>query len=42
MLVVTGKKMAELSIPLGSPVFTVVIHLAELRAPVKEGGGILF
>jgi len=34
MLIVTGKKMAELPIPLGSPVFAVVVHLAEFGAPV--------
>ena len=37
MLIVTGKKMAELSIPLGSPVFAVVVHLAEFGAPSKAG-----
>ena len=37
MLIVTGKKMAELPIPLGSPVFAVVVHLAEFGAPSKAG-----
>ena len=35
MLIVTRKKMAELAIPLGSPVFAVVVHLAEFGAPAK-------
>ena len=37
MLIVTGKKMAEFTIPLSSPEFAVVIHLAELGAPFKAG-----
>ena len=35
MLIVTGKKITEFSIPLGFPVFAVVIHLTKLRAPVQ-------
>ena len=37
MLIVTGKKMAEFTIPMSSPEFAVVIHLAELGAPFKAG-----